>query len=59
MTNLSSLYKTRLILWAALFASTGIVVFAVLKIGMMGAAAAPLVVLLLMAISRTDVLNPA
>ncbi len=50
MTNLSSLYKTRLILWAALFASTGIVVFAVLKIGMMGAAAAPLVVLLLMAI---------
>ncbi len=48
--NLSSLYKTRLILWASLFASAGIVVFAVLKMGMMGAAAAPLVVLLLMAI---------
>jgi methyl-accepting chemotaxis protein len=50
MTNLSSLSKTRLVLWAALLASSGFTAFAVMNMGMAGFAGAPLVVFILAAI---------
>ena len=50
MTNLSSLSKARIALWAALLSSVGITAFLVVKMGITGGIGAPLIVFLLAAL---------